>query len=323
MKNLILLLLLCLTDFSSQAQTSLDSFYQVGTSWTWYDYVNYAFSRGNTNVYVEYISGDTTVNGKQYKVIKQYKKGSIYHDHGAQTITRYDSSQKKLLGGIRIDGEKVFFINLSTDTNKTMSLPPMSEKILYDFDLKVGDIISWKPFMNKVIDIDSIMLSNGKYEKRYHFEKTNYKDFWIRGVGSSLAFLESYNDYPFMYYWMQKTHAVCYNGSAYYKYYESANLDSSVVDHCYLIFPLSINETSHEVANKLYPNPVSGSFFKLVLTESVEDVYMYDAVGKLVNKTGALDKGVHEIKAPVASGVYILTIKDVRGKLSYARLEKL
>lgn len=307
------------------AQTPLNDFYQTGTNWTWYSYVNHAFSRGTSEVYNDFISGDSTVNSYTYKLIKRYKKGRVYHDHGSITTTRYDSSDKTLVGGIRVDGEKVFFINLSADTNRLLSLPPMSETIIYDFlDLKIGDTISWKPYKNIVIDIDSVMLSNGKYEKRYHFEKTNYDDFWVRGAGCSMGFLMSHTAQPYMYYYLAKYYAVCYNGSANYKYYESAPLDSAIVDNCYLIFPLAVNEVNTKSGLAIYPNPVLSNRLNIDVSTDALDIRIYDVSGKLINILGHTPKGIHTIQAPTTPGIYTIVVLDEgTGDVSYSRFEKL
>ncbi|MEZ5017152.1 MAG: T9SS type A sorting domain-containing protein [Flavipsychrobacter sp.] len=324
MKTLIQLLVTVLICITAKAQTPLADFYSTNTSWTWYATSSQAFSRNTNLVYNDFVSGDSVVKGKIYKLIKQYKKGKVFSDHGVETITRYSTTDQKLLGGIRVDSEKVYFINLDVDTNKSMSLAPLAETIIYDFDLKVGDTVKWKPYDNIVLNIDSVKLSNGKYEKRYHFfNGAYYKDFWIRGVGSSFGFLHTYDDYPYMYYWEDKYHGVCYEGSASFKFYETANLDTTIVDHCYLIFPLSVNSVSTEASFILYPNPVSGSTYMLKLVEDAVSVNVYDIKGKVVSSSVDMAKGLHQMQAPGVVGVYIVQVVGKNGSISYARFEKL
>ncbi len=274
-------------------------------------------------MYNDFISGDSTVGSFDYKLIRRYKKGQVYHDHGSITTTRYDSSDQILVGGIRVDDEKVFFINLSADTNYLLSLPPMSETIIYDFDLKVGDTLAWKPYKNIVLAIGSVMLSNGKYEKRYHFEDTYYDDFWVRGAGCSMGFLMSHTAQPYMQYYLPKHYAVCYNGITGYKYYESAKLDSSIVDHCYLIFPLSVNNVVYDSELELYPNPVTDNSFSIKLPDDVSAVQVYNIRGVLISAKERVHRGANLMSAPEVAGMYIVHVLHKDGTVEYLKFQKL
>lgn len=320
----LLLLCLCATITTIYAQTPLSDFYQNGTSWTWYQYTDHAHGSNTQNVYAEYIAQDTTVGSKVYKTLWQYQKGRVSVVQGElKEVKRYDSSDRTLLGGIRIDGEKVYFINLSADTNSLLSLPPMSETIIYDFDLKVGDTLAWKPYKNIVLAIDSVMLSNGKYEKRYYFEDTHYDDFWVRGAGCSMGFLMSHTAQPYMQYYLPKHYAVCYNGSTGYKYYESAKLDSSIVDHCYLIFPLSVNNIVNGSKIELYPNPVTVNNFTITLSDAASSVKVYDIRGVLISAKEDAHIGANLMSAPEAAGMYIVHVLHKDGTVEYLKFQKL
>jgi hypothetical protein len=70
-----------------------------------------------------------------------------------------------------------------------------SEKILYDFNLQLGDTVTWKPYDNIVFGIDSIQAPNGEFLKRIAFD--SQQDYWIEGLGSDIAFFGSYMPPPF------------------------------------------------------------------------------------------------------------------------------
>lgn len=325
MKKLILFILVVISAFTSYAQAALDSFYQTGATNTFYIYTPLAHFRGHYGIYKDYIVSDTLVKGKTYKVIEGFQKGIETFDFNSRTITRSDTTLKYTKGGIRVDGEKVYILNLSADTIKKIygdPLLPLQETILYDFDLSIGDTLHWKPYNNVVLDIDSVKLSNGKYEKRFFFNKdTSYYDYWIRGVGSSLGFLYSYVDagpyaYPF-----QKYRSVCFDGSVDHKFHESADLDSAMVNSCYIILPTSVANVSKEEKVELFPNPVVGNAMNINL-EKEADLTIYNMQGQLIHRYHNLERGKHRLEAPSLPGVYVMYVhSDVA--VSHIRFEKL
>lgn len=325
MKKISLLLLcLCATIATLYAQFPLDSFYKTGTSWTTLSQTAYGFSRYSKDIYATFISGDSTIGSHTYKVLKNYKKGKYYYDHGKVTLTRYDSSDQWVVGGIRVDGEKVYFINLSADTNWVMSLPPMDEAILYDFDLKVGDTLAWKPYRNVIERIDSVRLSNNTYEKRYHFpNEKGVVDFWIRGLGSNIGFVNSYYEQPAAHTYSSHSASVCYNGSAEYIFYENAVADTANFSSCYLIFPLSVNNVVHDSELELYPNPVTANSFTITLSDAVSSVKVYDIRGVLISAKERVHRGANLMPAPEVAGVYIVQVLHKDGTVEYLKFQKL
>lgn len=323
-----LLLCLCFGITSVFAQTTpLDSFYKTGTCWTTMSQTAYGFWQYSKEISATFISGDSTIGTHNYKLLKGYKKGRYYYDHTSVTLTRYDSSNKVLIGGIRGDGEKVYFINLAADTNWVMSLPPMAEAILYDFDLKVGDTLAWKPYRNVVDSIDSVQLSDNTYEKRFHFSVgKGPSDTWIRGVGSNMGFLNSYYEQPYPGMFKQILVAVCYSGSkSEYIFYEHATnkTDSADFANCYLIFPLSVNNTTANTELQLYPNPVSDNGLTLVLPRGAAKVSVYNTSGAVVEEYSELGKGQHRINAPQVAGLYLVNVKYEDGSVEHLRFQKL
>jgi len=107
-----------------------------------------------------------------------------------------------ILGGLRIDSAgKVWFRKLNDTSTFSIYyyLPIDSEILLYDFDLQVGDSLSWKPFNSKVEQIDSVQLTDGGWRKRIHFTSNGMyePEDWIEGVGSSYGLFGSYEYPPF------------------------------------------------------------------------------------------------------------------------------
>jgi len=146
--------------------------------------------------------GDTIVNNLAYKKL-YYEVVSYAQDLGWGCFTcGFWSSgffwQQYLFGFIREDSTKKVFII----ANPTV-MPPIvcsstdfsTEKILYDFNLNVGDTVPWKPSNNLVTAIDSVQAPNGEFLRTTRFVYTS--DYWTEGLGSNLGLFGSYMDIPF------------------------------------------------------------------------------------------------------------------------------
>ncbi len=319
-KKLLLLTLFLFTGELASAQVPLDSFFRQGVRWTsWYIF-NAGHYTGYLTVHVNYIDGDTTVNGKQYHLYYYFKKGGKHAVPGGPTYPSVpdsvDTTVKKLVGGIRVDGEQVLLTKIPPD-----SVVP--ETLLYDYDLKIGDTLKWKPNANIVIDIDSVQLANGQYEKRFYFSKDPvFPDYWIRGIGSvfASAYSRTYPSFGF-----DLTRSVCYEHPILgYKFYETSGLDSATVNSCYFIPPLSVgNITNNEFHAEIYPNPATGNNIQLRISADAAEMKVYDVQGRLVVDKDKMSAGTHGITTPASPGIYILVVTFKDGGKSYTRFQKL
>lgn len=124
-----------------------------------------------------YIDGDTLINYMPYK--KVYNKRIIHTQNFSDNSETIDS-MTIYSGGLRqiIPGKKVFFI-FASDSN---------EKLLYDFDVEIGDSVSLyttKEQQGKISCIDSILLKN-RYHRVYYVQVGRVLNsfYYMEGIGS-------------------------------------------------------------------------------------------------------------------------------------------
>lgn len=115
-----------------------------------------------------YIDGDTILGGKQYKKIFRYSNSL---------------NNTSFYAGLRENDNKQIFCFLDG----------FGEQMLYDFNLQVGETMhydvgggygefQWDEHHIVVTSIDSILLQNDEYRKRWKFDAT--VDTWVEGIGS-------------------------------------------------------------------------------------------------------------------------------------------
>ncbi len=301
MKYLFTILMLSI-NFSVSAQIPLDSFYQQGTTWCGYEYYGGTIHSVPTTPFIFRITGDTLLNNKNYRIV------------------RANISNAKALGAIRTDSTKVYYYKLDSTTYSTIyghsrafaALPYMQEAILYDFDLKVGDTVAWKPAGNKtVIDIQQVQLSDGRIVNKYLFENTVY-DYWIYGIGSCQGLFGSLFYFP-------PADLQTYMGQGFH--YNFPIVQSIDIASC---FPLSIEkEQTHTTVKRVYPNPLIGDLLNIETDVDVTGMTVCDMQGRICyTHAGIIGKGISIVKLPINAGLYFITLMDKEGKKMFVKLEK-
>lgn len=218
------------------------------------------------------MSGDTLINNLEYK--KLYFEVVAYGENigawGCWLQPFWTDGvfwQQYLFGFIREDStKKVFLI-----ANPEVTPPVMcavtdfsAEKILYDFDLHVGDTVSWKPFNNVVTDIDSVLAPNGAFLRRISFGSAEFG--WTEGLGSGIAFFGSYMPQPF--------ECGCYLECA-------AASELSLPGTLLCNFPVGITDPIFTNKLSAYPNPAKNTI-TLGGTKPNEVVYVSNLMGEIV-----------------------------------------
>lgn len=313
---------LCVTT-AGLAQTHLDSFFTKGARWTsWYLFSAGHYS-GKIDINVLYIGDDSVINGQEYHLLYAFKKAGKHQTNEGGfpypwVSDAADTNSKNIRGGIRVSGEKVWFISMDS---------PLQELLLYDFALNIGDTVAWKTGDKVVVDIDSIRLSSGAVEKRYHFSRNAFfPDYWIRGVGSIFTLFGAYeNTFPVP-FGIQMSRSICYDHrSMQYKFYDGSGLDSATVNSCYYIPPLSVGKMpcGDKPFFDIYPNPVSGESISIVVSENLAEVSIVDMFGRTVMRTKDIRAGTHTLSAPPAQGMYLLTATAANGVRTSLRFQKL
>jgi len=159
------------------------------------------------------LAGDTIINNLNYKKVSLNKSLTV--------------------GFIREENKKIYYIG-SGFTNSGISYSPqMLEKIracspsfiksydmeylLYDFNVKSGDDVTWGMESDHVVKIDSVLIGNS-YRKRYTLR--NYGDVIIEGIGSVLkGLLSSVSPVPMCSDYISSWNHICFsqNGQTVYK----------------------------------------------------------------------------------------------------------
>ena len=284
MKNLLLLLLAaqCCTSTLSAQNPPVDPYYHPfsdgPTIWSeedgiWCTYTGHQYK----------LEGDTVVPGVgQGKMLfhRRTYTGS-YPCPDAYAEVLHEDFQ--LIGLVEQDipNKEVYFTRLTPDLS---AFPvcfftfgddayPLNERVLlYDFNIKVGDILPWRPVLNEVLAVDSILLNDGTRRQVYYFDLNN-EYYWIEGIGSSFGFLNS-RAYP----------ALDINCGMLYCYRDSGLLKYNTVD---AVFCDSVSVGTHQPATRvdleLYPNPTSGSVRLDVPADVVPALLrIFDAQGRLL-----------------------------------------
>ncbi|MEP7127514.1 MAG: hypothetical protein ABI729_01545 [Chitinophagales bacterium] len=201
MKAIVLFFLISFLCFFSRAQ-SYHSFIHDTAIW---DELEATSCCDAGNLTVEYyevkwiMMGDTNMNDLSYK--KLFYQVVYYGFNGGSCQYWWNNGiffKLYLYGYVREDSSKKVFLLAAPDFEppvSCLSVDFTTEKILYDFNVGVGDTVEWKPYNNVVTDVDSIIAPNGAYLRRIAFDNLN--DYWVEGLGSTFAFWGSYMPPPF------------------------------------------------------------------------------------------------------------------------------
>jgi len=210
-----------------------------------------------------------------------------------------------IIGGLRIDSAKKVWFRKLNDTSEfnidaAYYFPIDSDILLYDFNIEVGDSLSWTPYEQKLIQMDSIQLLDGNWRKEFVF---NTGEAWIEGIGSTFGLFGSYESPPF-----EGGHFLsCFrqNDSL---LLESLSFYSKDCDHVFT----GISEVSSHQAINIAPNPTN-DFITFDLSDFLNEKFsitIYNSSGQQVNHYRNLHSP--RLAIPVAQlgadGLYFYTI---------------
>lgn len=293
MKRCILVLFLLLPAFAGKAQTNIYHPFPTSNAFWEIDGSNCLYpSVCNDTRYG--IVGDTLIGGLNY--IQIY---SLYDS----TLTNPNSHY---YAAIREENKRVY--------TRIGSNP---ETLLYDFNLEVGDTIwhtfsetffTTDSFFQHVLTVDSMLLLDGKYRKRWVFESaTTPDDIVIEGIGS-ISGIGLFN--PIKNAWAT-------NGDQYqfacFKHNDTAlYINNPECENCFCSMLTSIDKPKNVFQCKITPNPVSGKI-QLCFNNEVNNVeiLIYNTSGQLIytcnnvsGKTTSLDMSNFK------SGLYLLQVSE-------------
>ncbi len=252
------------------------------------------FFWGNTTESFIYIANDTIIDSKTYS--KVYKGYYLFED-----------SLNNLITFIREENKIIYSKNLSGS----------AERILYDFNLNLGDSLSFDFETAIVVKIDSVQLQNNEFRKQYylyHPDWIYYEDDTAKIVegfgniknGLMLPFGVHYTDGGFNTYCLFSPSEVFYN------------LQSSISDCYKLENPISVQELNSDDLI-IYPNPTNNliSFSEKISNSRLS---ILNLTGQIVFEEKAFSGTQLDISF-LEKGIYFLKLE---GELSgFIRLVKL
>ena len=212
----------------------------------------------------QFISGDTLLNGIQYKIISARSFMPTNPGPFAPPFTL--SASSGIAGFMREDT-----INRKVYTVENLNLGDISEQLTYDFSLGIGDTIdpSNYYFGTNIVDtIYHVNLENGSIVDCFSFQTeylTAQYNYYIEGVGGAAGLL-----YPFAYQFEQ--------GS----YMDAAGINNEriICFDCYITVT-SISGNMLETIN-IYPNPANDNLMFLNNSNRKGEFKIYTSNGQLL-----------------------------------------
>jgi hypothetical protein len=283
MKKTLLILLLSLYHIFVFAQIPLETLYKDGTTFNGLKKIgydshnppnhNYTYS---TRGYEIKINGDTIISGITYHKLHLRDLGGFqYSQYYPNTTYSYASSTSTYIARLRVDNSKLF---ITMDCAYCYNVG--QEFVRYDFGKNLGD----STYGLAITAIDSIQLNTGDYVKRFSFAPYN-TTWYAEGLGSPDGLLP---DYLFHTGWrpdLINEIAICYNSGAidYHFTYDKGKWNWKLMDNCFDMNALSVEETIKQKQLTLYPNPSNGSFTVEGSVQSTEaNLTLYNTFGQVV-----------------------------------------
>lgn len=188
------------------------------------------------------------------------------------------------------------------------------ELVLYNFNLNVGDSISFSHYRLKVINIDSVTLLDGSKRKRWEFSSNSRfissKIYWVEGIGSlslqtlrpDLAtLLDSGNNFS------------CYFYKGELLYSSPSDPGNNAGQSCAPRLgadPVSTRNLKDLSSLEVLQNQGNGSIFFQLSEPGKYQYHLYTATGALLEQK-SLGQGVHQVSlADFPQGMYFLRIMD-------------
>lgn len=243
------------------------------------------------------ISGDTLINGLSYKKL----------------VIPFIQSSGKSINSLITPGFKGA-IRQDTVNRTVFIIPPttVTEQLLYDFTMKVGDTVRGYIETNTnpkdvVVSIDSVLIGSN-YHKRWNINP-NYFISIIEGVGSTYGLIE-YSPGGVV-DWADIS-ITCFQHNSIILYPDTAT-------RCELITSILPGDKKSDNF-KIYPNPSNGSFtVEFDKPMDIEEIRLTDLLGRIILKQqpGILKKieigNLHD-------QTYILTIIDKDSITTYKKI---
>ncbi|MEO0874221.1 MAG: T9SS type A sorting domain-containing protein [Bacteroidota bacterium] len=198
--------------------------------------------------------------------------------------------------------------------------PEEGEKLIYDFDLMVGDTFDLEGLSNylqpmQLRDTDTVVIDNGEERRRFIFAPEEWQGgrewYWIEGIGA--------NDHPFF---PEESFIEDLDGGReqIQCFYRSTDLSNPIwrnPDHenngCY-VYIVDTDELSAPPPRRIYPNPTNARLY----VEGVlfgEVLKVYSPTGQIMQAATGDQVGKLEVDiTKLPSGLYFWTLFNTDGQ---------
>jgi len=209
--------------------------------------------------------------------------------------------------------KKVYFTLLTQhSTLAAFDLPFQTTVLLYDFDLKAGQMVDWKPEPKRFLYSDTVRTKTGVLQKRYYFEhSTTFQSdtsyYWIEGIGGSFGLFSSFVRLDIA-DWVHQFNCFRSDGGFSYSIINPIFCDSiSIVD---------IPKIPLDNLVQLYPNPtVENVTIKLPDSALPAIITWYNGLGQTLQTIQQSEnERVHTLSVLTGSRLFWVQIKDEGGR---------
>lgn len=258
------------------------------------------------------MQGDTTINTHHYKKLYHQLYHSYLYQWQQLVFSYYFSDPPLLIGAVREDSSrKVYFLNLDTINFdpapcQGAAFPHGDETLIYDFNLHVGDTVSWKPWNNVVTGIDSMLIADTVQLQVFRFDAMD--DYWVESLGSKLGFFGAYLPPPFE----------C-NCSLHCAEATEYSLPGSLP--CGGVYNAIQSVPSAKKAFTIFPNPASrSSKIAIGFEHRPEEISIRNAVGQIIATFEVNSQQIFEIPAYTfpGQGLFRVEFKTPEAESFYA-----
>ena len=325
----LIILFFILFEVNICAAQSYTHFPDSNVRWSEYSYLFGALpgtSYHNYHGYFYDLGNDTIIDGHEYILVGS--QSTFYYQlvnpGGLITVDNYPINPPgEIFGAIREDSDKkVWFRKLADENNvqpycdATNDFPFGQDILLYDFDVHLGDVVSWKHGEKTVISIDSVQFDDGIFRKRYYFGGSFglFKEYWIEGMGSTLGLFGAYGGLPSSYgscqldcFWKDGDYIFHYLSPSWLSCDQYVGIDN--VD--------AVNQI------KIYPNPASDRLNISFGNAGYHSIQIKDIAGKtLIIENSYFQNSILEISS-LKPGMYFIVIMNSKKELLRQRIVKI
>jgi hypothetical protein len=285
MKTLITILL-CITAIIVKAQMPYRAFgdslgkwsQEYGSCDSWTSGLGFCLMHG----WVNDLSNDTIVNNLVYRKVGHQESWYYFKNENSGEIIEFNYSlmfPSACIGGLREDSiKRIWFRRFENPIapvdlfpfNFELTFPIDSDIIIYDFNLQLGDTVSWKACCNIVTAIDSIQILNNEWRRRFTFSAS---DFWVEGIGAGTGLFGAYCYPPFEHNLKLDCYKIL-DSLLFQNYFYSGMAD------CESIY-IGIDEPSQLDNIKVFPNPAHDQLL-IYGDVDLKEFSIYDVYGRLI-----------------------------------------